>query len=339
MHRVGGTAIEHRGRGQVAPQASGPQHIDAAGLERADAGLQETRDLLAVESDLVGDPELEQPVQHRPGLRRATQRDAGMGARPVTEAMARLRVGPEQGGLAEVQRVLLVVHLRHEAYRARDQLLLVGLHAQRDPDQLREVAGRALPQRPRLESLGERRAVSDLRSGSWLRWRGAAGHRVDHGLEHVAHQLLRGGGVEVGGVARARQAGDPVGVRPVEQRRPPVRGPARRLELSGSHQLHAEQGRTRQQPHARVHLLLARSPQRPGQHRQGRPHRQRQPASVVAELDHALSRRIGCLERGRTGDGHEAQRQTSTGRGEDTQTLTSRADTSFRPPASPGSTG
>ena len=95
------------------------------------------------------------------------------------------RLGPEQCGVAHVERVLLVVDLQHQPHRTGEQLFLVGLDPQRDPHQL----GRS----DRPSRLANRRA-----SRSWKRLgRGACavdaasasvgrrpGHRVGDGVEH-----------------------------------------------------------------------------------------------------------------------------------------------------------
>ena len=126
--------VEDGGRGEVAAQAAWPEHVDAAIVERADAVVEQADQLVGVEGDLVGHPQLEQPVEHRPRLGRARSAMRRVGAGPVAEAVAgaRARLGPEQCRVADVEGVALVLHLEHHPDRAGDQLLLVGLDPQRD---------------------------------------------------------------------------------------------------------------------------------------------------------------------------------------------------------------
>ena len=80
-----GAAVEHRRGGQVAAQAARPQHVDAARGQRRDAVVEQADQLVGVEGDLVGDPQLEQPVERpaRPRPRRAARcwRGCGPGRR------------------------------------------------------------------------------------------------------------------------------------------------------------------------------------------------------------------------------------------------------------------
>ena len=75
--------VEDRGRREVATEAARPQHVDRALPERTDAVGEQAGELLGVEGDLVGHPQREQAVEHRPGLRRGPQRDRGVGAGAV----------------------------------------------------------------------------------------------------------------------------------------------------------------------------------------------------------------------------------------------------------------
>ena len=63
---------------------------------------------------------------------------------PLSEAVLLLGPGPQVDRVAHVQRVLLVVDLEHQAHRAGDQLLLVGLDPQADGHQVRR---RSAPRR------------------------------------------------------------------------------------------------------------------------------------------------------------------------------------------------
>ena len=200
---------EHGHRGQVAAQAARPQHVDAAGLERRQAVLEQVGELDGVEGDLVGHPQLEQPVEHRPGVGRGPQRDAGVGAGPVAEAVRGLGsgLGPEQRGVGEVQRVALVVDLEHQPDAAADQLALVGLDPQAQRDQVRAVVlgGTGVPGQPAGQPVGEPGLPDRPRRPGWAtgRRRGAsygdgAGlrprprHRVGHRVHHRAHQRASG---------------------------------------------------------------------------------------------------------------------------------------------------
>ncbi len=204
--------------------------------------------------------------------------------------------------VAHVQRVALVVDLQHEAYGARDQLLLVGLDPQRDPHQLGQVlvahplVARQLLLQPRREV---HRPVAHLATGH----RGGARHRVGDGVEDQQDQGL--GRLRVVLAPRGREQPHPVGVVGVQRRHPPA--PPGRIvgvELAARHQPQAEQRRSGQQPDRRVQVVAR---VRLGEHRQRRTDRQRDGAPLVAELHHALARRIGGPEGRRTGDGHEAQ--------------------------------
>jgi hypothetical protein len=149
----------------------------------------------------------------------------GVGAGTVTEAVARVRAGlrPQLGGIADVERVLLVVDLEDQPHRAGHELLLVGLDTQRDAHQLGPVLGRARPAlaesllEPRREPLTGRRTSASSGGGSTAR------HRVGHRVEHLAHDLLGLGRVvgPVGPGAGQQSHAFVVGV--VERAHPPAR--------------------------------------------------------------------------------------------------------------------
>ena len=218
-HRPG--PVEHGARGEVAAQASRPEHVDPPAGQGGDAVLEQALELVAVEGDLVGHPQLQQPVEHRPRLGRPAERDRGMGPRPVAEAVLPRVAGPQHRGVAEVQRVLLVVDLEHQPHGAGDQLLLVGLDPQRDPHQLGQLG-------PRLGVAPESFAqpVLELRSGHrWLppgRRRGSrhgVGDRVEHGADDVLGRVGREPVVR----PRRGQAQDPVLVVGGQRPHPPAR--------------------------------------------------------------------------------------------------------------------
>ena len=311
------TPVEDRAGAQVATQAARPEHVDPALLEGADPVVEQADQLVGVEGDLVGDPQLEQPLEDRPGLGGATQRDAGVGAGPAAEAVAGARagLGPEQGGVADVERVLLVVHLEHQAHRPGDQLLLVGLDPQREGHQLGQVLRRGVPvavdaglePRARSRPGGARRRRPDAppaprgrpparRTG---RGRGrplpdqrrTARQRVDDRVQHLADQAGRVVHAEVGVGPRPGQHRDPVVVGVVEPGHPPLRRLGLgRLEATRRDQPHPQQRRAGQQRHARVQVVARMGA---GEHRQRGAHGQADRAPVVAELDVRVPRRVG----------------------------------------------
>ena len=298
--------LEDRGCREVPAQAARPQHVHPAAGQRRDTDGQQAHQLVGVERDLVGHPQLGQPVEHRPRLGRGAQRDRRVGASPVPEpvtgtvARPGAGLGPEHRRVAQVQWVLLVVDLEHEPDRPGHELLLVGLHAQRDPDQLRQVGGvgsRLQPAgQPLVERPGRRGATP---SG---RCRGRARHRVGDGVEHRPDDPL---------VVRAvpGQGPHPVLVLGVERRDPPV--VVGRLESARCDQAQAQQRRTGQQPHAGVQVVAR---VRLGQHRQRRPDGERHGAPVVGELDDALARWVTDAQQRRPGHRHEPHSADSSPR-------------------------
>ena len=219
-HRPG--PVQHRARGQVAAQASRPEHVDPSAGQGGDAVLEQALELVAVQGDLVGDPQLQQPVEHRPRLGRTAQRYRGMGPRPVAEAVLPRVGGPQHRGVAEVQGVLLVVDLEHQPHGPGDQLLLVGLHPQRDPHQLGQLGPRlgVAPEpfaQPVLEAAVA--ATGGLPPGRRCGSRHGVGDRVEHGAYDV---LGRVGREPVVGPRRG-QAQDAVFVVGGQRPHPPAR--------------------------------------------------------------------------------------------------------------------
>ncbi len=338
-----GHPVQDGGRDQVAAQAARPEHVDAAARERGDTVLEQAGELVAVERDLVGHPDLEQPVQDGPRLGRGTQGDAGVGARAVAEAVTGVRsgLGPQRGGVAQVQRVLLVVDLRDQPDPARGEVLLGGLDAQREPHQVRAVVGGlahlvahpgqplgqagleprsgARPGAGRLDGPAPARPGPGRPSGG-RRGHGQAGgggrggrprDGVDDGGEHAAHHAERPLGVEVGaGSPGLRQPAHPVVVPVVEGGHAPggavVGGaqPARRDQAQAEQRGPAEQAHAGMQVGAGVGL---------GEDRERGAHRQRHRASAVvgAEGDLRVTRGVGGAEDRRTRHGNEAHRPTS----------------------------
>ena len=116
--------------------------------QRLRAVVEQREDLVGVEGQLVGHPQVEHPVQDRPRLGRRAERDRRVGPGAVAEAVRGVGagLGPQQGRVGEVGGVVRGVHLQHESYGAGDQLLLVGLDAERDRDELGPVVAPARPQ-------------------------------------------------------------------------------------------------------------------------------------------------------------------------------------------------
>ena len=114
---------------QVTAQAARPQHVDADATQRCDPVVEEGDQLVGVEADLVGHAQLEEAVEHRPGLGGRAQRDGGVGAGALVEPVVVGRPGPQQGRVAQVERVELVVDLEHQPHGPGGQLLLVGFDA------------------------------------------------------------------------------------------------------------------------------------------------------------------------------------------------------------------
>ena len=96
--------LERGARRQVAAEAARPQHVDADPPQRGHPVVEERDQLVGVERDLVGHPQLEQPVEHRPGVRGRPQGDGGVGAGPVAEAVVlracRSTAAPRRTGAA-----------------------------------------------------------------------------------------------------------------------------------------------------------------------------------------------------------------------------------------------
>ena len=165
--------------GDLAVEVLRPHDRMARLGQRRGAAVEEREDLVGVEGDLVGDPQVEQPVEDRPGVGRGAQRDGGVGAGPLAEAVGGLRtgLGPQLGGVGEVGGVVDGVDLQHQAYVAGDQLLLVGLDAERDGHQVRPVVASARPDAgdPLLQLVAERVGAARLRrrgaTGVGPRWR------------------------------------------------------------------------------------------------------------------------------------------------------------------------
>ncbi len=319
--------VEGGRRLQVAAQAARPQHVDTRGVQRLHAVLEETDQLVGGQRQLVGDPLLEQTLQRRPGSCRVAQGQGGVGASAVAEAVDRRGVAPQRGRVADVQRVLLVVHLEHEAAGAGDELLLVGLHPQREGDQLGQVGGvTAMTGDERLEAAAERLRLGPARGrrggrptrghggrcrgggggpgGRGRGGRGGARHGVDDGVHEPAYEVLRVGRRQPGVRPRLGQPPESLAVVGVEGREPPH--PVTRLELAGRDEAHREQRGRRQQAHRRMGLLVG-----PGlrQHRQRGPDRQRDGPGgrgPVGELDQRVPWRVGAPQGRRTGERHEA---------------------------------
>ena len=259
-------------RGDVAVEVARPEHVDPGLLEGGDAGVEQADELVGVEGQLVGHAQLEEPLEHRPGVGGGSQRDAGVGARPVAEAVAGVEtgLGPQHGGVADVGGVLGGVDLEDDAYGAGDQLLLVGLDPQRDRDELGPVVTRprAGPGDPLLQSPGEV-GIDAVGSGRGLaagdrrttgRDRRGARHRVGHRVEHGAHDPLGGRRVEPGVRPRGGELGDPVLVGPLERGHLPRQAARVGPELAGRHQPHPQQGGAAQQRHARVQVVAVCGP-------------------------------------------------------------------------------
>ena len=133
LARAGGTAAtELDALGDLAVEVLRPHHRMAGIGQGGRPAVEQRQDLVGVERDLVGDAQVEQPVEDRPRVRGGAQRDRGVGAGPVAEAVARARpaLGPEGRRVGEVGGVVDGVHLQDQPQRAGDQLLLVGLDAE-----------------------------------------------------------------------------------------------------------------------------------------------------------------------------------------------------------------
>ena len=82
-------------------------------------------------------------------------------------------------------------------------------------------------------------------------------HRVGHGVEHRADDVLGRVGVEAFIGARGGKPADPVLVVGGERTHPPARVGAGRLDLPGRDQPQPEQRRAREQPDAGVQVVAA----------------------------------------------------------------------------------
>ncbi len=161
-------AVEGGGGLEVAAQAARPEHVDATSVKRLDAVLEEADQVVGGERQLVGYPLLEQALEGRPGRGGLAQRQRGVGAGTVAEAVHRRRVVPQRAGVADMEWVLLVVHLQHQPARSGDQLLLVGLDPEREGHQLGQAGPLAsMACDERLEAPAERVALGP---GCAWRW-------------------------------------------------------------------------------------------------------------------------------------------------------------------------
>ena len=231
----------------------------------------------------------------------AAQRDAGVGAGPVAEAVARVRagLGPQHRGVAEVQRVLLVVDLEHQPHRARRPA----------PPRRPRPAARSGTSWGRSSGVGgagvraEPRAQPVARNGARRRRRraGAAVGRADRGARAACASATASSTARTSASARRRrgrrrpragQQRDPVLVVGVEPGHPPGGG-------CGLGRLEARPAATSRSPSsaapassrdARVQVVAG---VRLGEHRQRGADRQRDRAPLVGELDDALARRVG----------------------------------------------
>ena len=305
-------AVERRGGLEVAAQAAWPEHVDAAAVEGLDAVLEQADELVGRERHLVGDALLEQALERRPRLRRVAQGERGVGACPVAETVHRGRVVPERRCVADVEGVLLVVHLEHQPAGARDELLLMGLHAEREGDQLGQVGTvAAVAGDQRLEASAERVALGPdgrrSRGALGARWRNGRGgtrHGVDDGVDEPAYDVLGVGRRQPGVRTGLGEPPEPLGVVGIERCEPPH--PVAGLELPGRDEAHREQRGGREQAHRRVGPLVGPCL---GQDRQCRADRQGdRPAARwgVGELDDTVTRGLPGAQGRRPGQGYEA---------------------------------
>ena len=247
-------AVEGGGGLEVAAQTARPEHVDATSVKRLDAVLEEADQVVGGERHLVGDPLLEQALEGRPGRGGLAQGQRGVGAGTVAEAVHRGRVVPQRAGVADVERVLLVVHLQHQPARSGDELLLVGLDPEREGHQLGQAGALApMAGHERLEAPAEGVALGP---GCARRWRlgsrrgvgrGRARHGVDDGVDQPAYDVLGVGRGQPGVGPRLGQPPQPLGVvgdragraatrrRPARTCRPPrTASPAARPRPAGS---------------------------------------------------------------------------------------------------------
>ncbi len=287
--------LEGGPRRQVAAEAARPQHVDPGTAERGDPLVEQRHQLVGVEGDLVGHAQLQQPVEDRPCLGRRTQRDRRVGAGPLAETVVVGTPGPQQGRVAQVERVELVVDLEHQAHRAGEQLLLVGLDAQRDGDQ-RGQAGRATDSRPRSDQLGVEAPPERL---PLLRLGGRApGQGVDDGRDQVVQGGLRRLGRPPVVRRLRRQHAHPRVLVGVERRRQPA--PVAGLEPAGADQAERQHPGLGEQRDRGVRASAAAGP---GQHRERLADWQRDRGGAVGELHRGVARRVGGAHRGRARHG------------------------------------
>ena len=274
------------------PRLRGQSTSTPRSRERADALVEQADQLVGVEGDLVGHPQLQQPVEHRPGVGRGPQRDASRGCAPARRSRARRRRGSTAREVAEVQRVLLVVHLRHQAYGARDQLLLVGLDPDREPHQLRQVArrrrrwclaSRAWSRCSKVGPLGPARRRGGASAGAW---RGIASATASSRPRTISSSSCW----ERASIAiRSSSSSSRPAIRQLGDVAPAASTAGR--ELAGGHEPHPQQRRPR-----RAARRSGAGPRGSGpcvSTGQRRPDRERDRAAVVGELDDALARRLG----------------------------------------------
>ncbi len=312
LARIGGTAAtELDALGDLAVEVLRPHHRMAGIGQRRRPAVEQREDLVGVEHDLVGDAQVEQAVEHGPRVRGRPQRDRGMGAGAVAEAVARARtaLGPERGRVGDVGGVVDGVHLHDQPQRAGDQLLLVGLDAEGDGHQVRQVV--APPGTEPGDALLE--VVAEVVGSGRRRSRGGreppraagsgAGHRVGDRVKEGAHRPFSGGRVEAVVGAGAGQVDDAPLVGRVQAGHLPVTTVGVRREPPGSNELQAQQRTSGEECHRRVEVGLVAHL---GQHRQGAADRHHDRAPVVGELDRAVPGEVARQQSGGTGDRDKA---------------------------------
>ena len=153
--------VDPRLRHQLAPEPARPEHVDADGVERLEAVLEQVGQLVGVEHHPVGDLHPLQPVERRPRLRRGAQGPAEAEPCPAGEAVALCRslAEPELVGVDEVGVVVHVVGLEHDDHTAALEHLAGRLDPQREADLVGQV---------RVLVVGRRRPVAGVRTW-WCR--------------------------------------------------------------------------------------------------------------------------------------------------------------------------